>query len=474
MTLTAKTVDENLALAEKYKGHIDMVELRADHLNADEVEKIADFPAQCKLPAILTVRRERDGGAFKGSDKDRLPYFSGLTTFTYVDIECDNESEELETLAKQSNVRIIRSKHDFEPKSGKILSGIDAIARGDDEIVKLAFMPRSLNDVTDLFIAARNLPGRDRIICAMGNIGTVSRILARRLGSYLTFTSPVELLGNIPPIGHIDPIRLNEVFNIRGITDATSLCGVTGWPLAVTASPEVHRNFYNRDGLDAVMIPLPSEKIEDALRFAKELNFKGLAVTIPHKNALLSCVDELDNAVKQIGAANTVVFSNGKTSGYNTDAGGFAKALTDFLGVSDLTGKRVAVLGAGGAAKGVVCAIASLRGDATVYARNIDKAKEISTPYGFAAKTLTDLTADEHPYLIVQCTSVGLGSVKPEDDPIPGYHFTGDEYLYDIIYKPAVTPLMARAQKAGARTECGLSMLREQAELQHALFFGCR
>jgi 3-dehydroquinate dehydratase/shikimate dehydrogenase len=305
----------------------------------------------------------------------------------------------------------------------------------------------------------------------MGPLGTVSRVLAGRARSFQTYVSPKELLANTAGIGHLDPERLNEVYSFRSITDKTLLCGVTGWPLAVTSSPEVHRAFYVRDNLDAVLVPLPAEEVGDAIGIAETLGLKGLAVTIPHKESLLHFLDEKDEAVDAIGAANTVVWRNGRRHGYNTDAAGFTKALTDFLGRKDLNGQRVAILGAGGAARAIAYAIWKLGGDATVYARDIMRASAIASHYGFASATLADLGDGRHPDLIVQCTSVGHGATDPSADPIPNYAFDGHETLYDLVYKPAVTPVMARARAAGCRTESGMSMLRAQAELQHRLWF---
>ena len=471
LTLTAPTIAENIALARKYAKLVDIVELRADCLEASERSEIGTFPSSVPMPAILTVRRKADGGAFEGSDADREALFTNVGAFAFVDFESDFDPPAATRAARDAGVRIIRSRHIFDGCSGAIAAEADAQCRAADEIPKIAFMPRRLSDVDALFRTAATLPPRDRIFCAMGPLGTVSRVLAGRARSFLTYVSPKELLANTAGIGHLDPERLNEVYAFRSITDKTLLSGVTGWPLAVTSSPEVHRAFYVRDNLDAVLVPLPAEDVGDAIGIAETLGLKGLAVTIPHKESLLRFLDEKDEAVDAIGAANTVVWRNGRRHGYNTDAAGFIKALTDFLGRNDLNGQKVAILGAGGAARAIAYAIWKLGGDATVYARDIARASAVAAPYGFASATLADLGDGRHPDLIVQCTSVGHGATDPSADPIPHYAFDGHEALYDLVYKPAVTPVMARACAAGCRAESGMSMLRAQAELQHRLWF---
>jgi 3-dehydroquinate dehydratase/shikimate dehydrogenase len=471
LTLTARTLDEDIALARKYAPLVDLVELRADCLAPSETAAIGAFPASVPEPALLTARRKAAGGAFEGSEAARESLFAAVGAFAYVDFESDFNPAAAMRAAQAAGVRVIRSLHLFDPCSGDIAARADSLCRAEGEIPKIAFLPRTLADVAALFRTTATLPPRDRVFCAMGPLGTVSRVLAGRARSFLTYVSPKELLANTAGIGHLDPERLNEVYSFRSITDKTLLCGVTGWPLAVTSSPEVHRAFYVRDNLDAVLVPLPAEDIGDAIGIAETLGLKGLAVTIPHKESLLRFLDEKDEAVDAIGAANTVVWRNGRRHGYNTDAAGFTKALTNFLGRNDLNGQKVAILGAGGAARAIAYAIWKLGGNATVYARDISRASTVATPYGFASATLADLGDGRHPDLIVQCTSVGHGATDPSADPIPHYAFDGHEALYDLVYKPAVTPVMARARAAGCRVESGMSMLRAQAELQHRLWF---
>ena len=471
LTLTAHTLSEDIALARKYAKLVDIVELRADCLDPDETKAVGTFPANVPMPVILTVRRKSDGGAFEGSDAEREALFHDVGAFAYVDFESDFDPADATKAAHDAGVRIIRSRHIFDGCSGAIAAEADAQCRLADEIPKIAYMPRRLSDVTDLFRTTASLIPRDRIFCAMGPLGTVTRVLAGRARSFLTYVSPKELLANTAGIGHLDPERLNGVYSFRTITDKTALCGVTGWPLAVTSSPEVHRAFYVRDELDAVLVPFPAEDIADAIGIAETLGLRGLAVTIPHKESLLRFLDETDEAVDAIGAANTVAWRNGRRYGYNTDAAGFTKALTDFLGRGDLKGQKVAILGAGGAARAIAFAIWKLGGDGCVYARDISRAATIAAPYGFASATLADLGDGPQPDLIVQCTSVGHGATDPSADPIPHYAFDGHEALYDLVYKPAVTPVMARARAAGCRVESGMTMLRAQAELQHKLWF---
>ena len=214
------------------------------------------------------------------------------------------------------------------------------------------------------------------------------------------------------------------------------LYAVTGWPLVKTRSPEIHNAAYAAAGRKAEMVSYPAETIDEALEFAARCGVKGMAVTIPHKLAVMARLDAVDSAAQAIGAVNTVVFRDGKAYGYNTDADGFAEA------VSKYAFKRVALLGAGGAAKAVKVALERMGADVEVFHRRP------LTP-GFD--------------LIVNATPV---------DPVPEYEFAGTEIVYDLRYVPAETPLMARARAAGCVVENGFSMLEAQAKRQRELFFG--
>ena len=218
---------------------------------------------------------------------------------------------------------------------------------------------------------------------------------------------------------------------------------VTGWPLKKTRSPEIHNAAYAAEGRKAEMVSYPAQTIEEALRFAEVADVKGMAVTIPHKESVMSHLDIIDEAAREIGAVNTVVFKNGIKCGYNTDEPGFAEAILSFVGRDTLDGLKVALLGAGGAAKAVLCALERLG------AAYIEVFHRRQLEQGFD--------------LIVNATPV---------DPIPEYVFTGREQVYDLRYEPEETPLMARARIAGCRVENGFSMLEAQARLQRKLFFG--
>jgi 3-dehydroquinate dehydratase/shikimate dehydrogenase len=312
----------------------------------------------------------------------------------------------------------------------------------------------------------------------MGPFGLPSRILSAFFNSYLMYVSPSEMLKNTAEVGHIDPITLDEVYHFHRIGAATKIFGVTGYPLTQTRSPEIHNAGYARHRMNSVYIPIRAATIEEALEFADTLGIRGLSVTIPHKESVLKYLSVKSDVVQKIGACNTLVRTPDGWHGDNTDAKGLELALLDFLRVKDFSGMRIAIIGAGGAAKAAAYAVKKLKGKACVFNRTIAKAKLLAEQYDFEWSKLDEESfslLEKYSDLIIQTTAKGMGAKGAPDrdnDPLYFYNFSGKEALYDIIYMPEVTPVMARAAQAGCRTAGGFSMLQHQGYEQFLLFTG--
>lgn len=485
LCVTGKTLAEDVSIVEKYKNYIDIVELRVDFLEQDERLKIRDFPSMVDVPVILTIRRKNDGGQYVEGESSRTMLFArGLAfadddpkkNFAYVDFEEDYHIPSLEDAAQAFGTKIIRSYHNMENPVEDIVAKFDSLRKTGYEIPKIAFMPHTLQDVTKVFQLAEQWKDSEQILCAMGPLGLPTRILSERLHSYLSYTSPAELLGNLLEIGHTDPFTLDSVYHFRSIDKDTKIFGITGYPLKVTSSPELHNTAFSQNKMNAVYIPFKSESIDDAMEFAKVLDVKGFSVTIPHKEAVIPLLKNIDKKADAIGACNTVIRDGNSWKGYNTDAIGFEKALLEFSGLKNLKGKKVAIIGAGGASRAIAYEIKVLGAKACVFNRTLAKARLIAEKYGFEYATLGPENLEKlrkYSDIIVQTTSKGMGSTEQsnqDNDPIWFYDFTGNELIYDIVYSPEVTPVMARADASGCSVCNGMSMLRYQGDAQFELF----
>ena len=487
MTLTGKTLDENLKLVKKYEKYIDIVELRVDHLDEDEQLYARRFPAMIYQPCILTIRRDIDGGLFTGGEFARTNLYARALAFAnpdksknfaFVDFEDDFHIPSIQDAAMAFGVKIIRSYHNMKDPVTNIRERCDIMRKTGYEIPKIAFMPHSLSDVLNLIKEGERMTQYEHILCAMGPLGFPSRILASYTNSFLTYVSPQEVLENTKAIGHIDPVTINDVYHFHSINQDTSLYGITGWPLLKTSSPEIHNKGYAAKGMNAVYIPYRSPLIADTLSFCEGIGVKGLSVTIPHKESVLYYLHEQSPEVVQIGACNTIVRKNNKWLGYNTDAPGFRRALEEFLGPVKIKHKKVAVIGAGGAAKAIVYVLKQMGARVCIFNRTVETAAQLADKYGFNYCQLDAHCAaklDEYSTLIVQTTSVGMNAEGPsnsDNDPIYFYDFRGNELLFDVVYEPATTPVMKRASIAGCRVCNGYKMLEYQGYEQFKLFTG--
>ncbi len=314
MTLTGRSIEEDINLVHKYEKYCDLVELRADYLKEDEQLLVRKFPALINKPCILTIRRNSDGGLWTGSEFSRTNLFGRALAFAdpdkkrnfaYVDFEEDYHIPSIQDAAMAFGVRIIRSCHNMTEPITNLRKRCDSMRKTGYEIPKIAFMPKSLSDVVNLFHESAHMDGYDHILCAMGAEGFPSRILSALSGSYLTYTSPQETIANTNTIGHIDPVTINELYNFRSLTKNTKLFGIAGWPLVKTSSPEIHNSGYRNHNMDAVYIPVRSQLISEALNFAEQLDLKGMSVTIPFKESVMFYLHELSPEVMQIGACNS-------------------------------------------------------------------------------------------------------------------------------------------------------------------------
>ncbi len=487
LTLTCPTLRQNAEMVERYAKFIDVAELRVDFLTEDEQLEVRKFPLMIKIPCILTIRRISDAGNFTSSEFSRTALFGRALAFAdrnpaknyaYVDFEEDFHVPSLEDAALAFGVKIIRSCHKFDGPITNIREKCISMRKTGYEIPKLVFTPQKLSDVTRLFEEAKDFTDFDHILCPTGNLGTPARILSARTNSHIVYTSPRETMDNLKGSAHLDPITLSDVYNFRGIGASTKICAVTGYPLENTSIPLLHNIGYRTHKMDRVFIPLPSTSIHESLEFAEQVGIDGMAITIPYKHEIMYNLDELDAKTAEINACNTIIRKNTGWSGRDSDSYAFQMALSDFLGASKLHRKRVAILGAGGAAHSIAYSIKQMGGRACIFDRTLSKAKSLAERYGFLHATLgieSLKTLERHSEIIIQTTSLGQDSTQTssrENNPIWFYQFKGHEKLFDIIITSGSTPIMKSAMEVGCMASNGMPMLKYQAYQQFKYFTG--
>ncbi len=254
------------------------------------------------------------------------------------------------------------------------------------------------------------------------------------------------------------------------IDGSTKLVGVFGWPITHTASPAMHNAAFDALQMNWTYLafPVDPQHLRSALHGARDMGLVGLNLTIPHKILALDFVDEIDAQARKLGALNTVCIDNNRLRGFNTDGYGFSKAIKEEFNLS-LKGKRVLVLGAGGAGR-TIAIQCGLDGAAKVFianrtpariepiARELASAKVECQGLPLKSKDIAKVASEID--LLVNATSVGLapGDSLGLDPTI----FSPKLFVYDTVYRPAETELLRIAAEAGAKVANGLSMLLHQ------------
>jgi 3-dehydroquinate dehydratase/shikimate dehydrogenase len=484
LSLTARTIAENLAVLERYRDIIDIVELRADLLDPSEAFALRDFPSLAGLPCILTVRRKCDGGGFVDGEGQRLVMLAKAiayarpdksANYAYVDLENDFRVPSIEEACHTFGTRVIRSRHDVSGMPRDLDEAWSELALEPHEIPKLAVTPKSAADFTALINWATALPRGERIIVGMGEYGMPSRILAERLGSCLAYTSAIRSGLPIAAPGHLDPVALQETYHFRELDGSTVFYALGGGPNVIgSKTPQLHNAAFKAAGINAVFVPLPSGDVASLFSALEATDARGATIAVPLKESICPSLARCSPEVDDIGACNTIVREGDGWVGYNTDAEGFQRALLEFLGLSDLRGLRATLVGAGGVAKAIAHVLSDLGASALVLNRTVSRARVLAQRYGFAygpcTEHSTELVAD-HSDLIVQATSLGMEGERPED-PLDWYDFTGREAVFDLVYRPEHSPLLERAAAAGCKTSNGWKMLRYQSAAQFKLWTG--
>ena len=261
------------------------------------------------------------------------------------------------------------------------------------------------------------------------------------------------------------------------ISGNARLAGVMGWPVAHSLSPRIHSYWLRELGIDGAYVPLAvaPENLTNALAALPKLGFTGVNITIPHKETAMARMDHVDDLAMRIGAVNTVtVGSDGALTGTNTDGFGFMENLRDHAPELDLASGPVVVLGAGGAARGIIAALMDAgAGDVRLLNRTRARAEALAADLNETMQILNwggRAAALQGAALLVNTTSLGMAGADALDlslDALPAA-----ATVADAVYTPLETPLMAAAAARGNITAGGLGMLLHQARPGFAAWFG--
>jgi 3-dehydroquinate dehydratase/shikimate dehydrogenase len=512
----------------------EMLELRTDYLNGLHKDSGAALIAEIRnriplpVPVIVACRDPREGGV--GNHPEALRIEVLLTALEagadFIDLEYANflqpqNGQRIRTaLTGRPRSRLILSAHDFQGKFADIRRlQCDILQACPDAIPKLVYAANHINDCFDAFDLLHETQG-DRIVLCMGQAGLISRILAKKLGSLVTFASLSEQAATAP--GQLTASALKRLYRYDSIDAETELFGVIADPVAHSLSPAIHNACFADKGMNRLYLPLlvqggqpEFDRFLDNVLARPWLDFRGFSVTIPHKHSALEYVHEKGGFVEpladKIGAANTLIVepswrgrpalaSRGhlglaaaqgqdarateeqgqdalataagphRLAAYNTDYAGALDAITAGMGIErkGLRDMPVAVIGAGGVSRAIVAGLSDAGAKVTIYNRTVGRAEELAAEFGCESAGLDKLSRMTAK-LLINCTSIGM---HPNVDatPVPAQYLKPEQTIFDTVYNPAETLLLKQAKHKGVKTIDGLAMFVNQAAAQFHLF----
>ncbi len=472
----------------------EVLELRIDYLENLSVEMVQSLIAFVKstadkqLPIIVTCRDQRQGGAIDYEQQLRLDVLISAmkADAEFIDYEYDNfliaENQQLlkEALSQNSQARLILSAHNFEtkfPDMNKLHR--DILNVYPEAIPKLVYTANHINDCFDAFDLLHET-SNDKIVFCMGEAGLISRIIAKKLNSFITFASIDDQSATAP--GQLTIEQFRQLYRYDNINTNTELFGVVANPVGHSLSPAIHNACFGEKQMNKLYLPLLVEggrqEFDSFLQnvITREwLNFVGFSVTIPHKQNALEFIQVnggfVESLAEKIGAVNTLIISkDGKLSAYNTDYSAALDAVTYTLGIDreGLRGLPVAVIGAGGVARAIVAGLSDAGAQIRIYNRTISKAEKLAGEFNCDFAPLDDLI-DMNAKLVVNCTSIGMHP-NVNAAPVPQECLKSDMAVFDTVYNPIETLLLKHARQAGAKTIDGVSMFVNQGLAQFKLF----
>jgi len=445
----------------------DWIELRLDCF-----DEVPDNLEEINRPLILTFRPSEQGGYRELTRQERQRFWSSAPRSESV--WWDIEGDLVHDLAPDWS-RVIVSHHDFSGVPNNLAQIYERLAHTPAAVIKIAVQANDILDCLLLFklLDRARSEGREIIAIAMGNAGIATRVLGPSRGSFLTYGALDDARTTAP--GQVNARQLRSLYHIDTIDDETMICGLVGLPVMHSVSPRIHNSAFLQEDLNGVYLPF---EVHDAVQFFKRMvhprtrelnwNLRGLSITAPHKQTVMECLDWIEPDAKEIGAVNTVVVEGDRLLGYNTDAAGFIDPLLRRF--TTLRDAKVAIIGAGGAARAAIWALQRQNANVTLFPRNVPKAQSLADLFGISCVSLNNASFAGFD-LVINTTPLGSGAYI-DQSPVTRQQLSGSRCVYDLIYNPRETLLLREAHEAGCETLGGLEMLVAQAGLQFELWTG--
>ncbi|MBE3100150.1 MAG: type I 3-dehydroquinate dehydratase [Planctomycetes bacterium] len=518
LSLMPETTEQALAGLAEAARTADLAELRLDAMREFDLPRLLASPP---CPVIVTYRPQREGGHYDGPEGPRLETLRQAARLgaRYIDVEHDS----LANLGNVPPAKVIVSYHNHErtpPDLADIYARLAATGAG---VVKVAVMARHILDTAAVLRILKSAR-KPTIALSMGPRGVLTRILAPKFGALLTYAGIGT--GREAAPGHLSAADMRQLYRADRIGPKTRVYGVIADPVGHSLSPRIHNAAFALAGLDAVYLPLWVEGDPAAfVRAMREFAFDGYSVTIPHKQAVMAALDEIEPLARRIGAVNTVQRRpDGSLFGTNTDWTAGLASIEAVVGHDWLRGKRALIVGAGGVGRAMAFALRERGAAVTLTDVDEARAETLAKDVGTATMPIAALhrggqespprevprsperggsgdpprsTSEDSPRsrlpeagcggsestrpggdlpheewdILLNCTPIGMHP-KTDASPVPRKMLRPGMVVYDAVYNPLQTRLVREAREAGCRTVAGIDHFVRQAVEQFELWTG--
>jgi len=477
VAIQADSPAELLERAEAALRDAKFLEFRLDSLAkpAAVLPKLKEFLAAHRdVIGLATCRRQPFGGNFVGSLSAEFDLLikAAEAGCRIADLEVESaeeakpaQLEHFRTRLREAGAALLISFHDFSRTKG-LESAARRIQAFAPEFVKVVSTARTLADnLAVLRLIEDHSLSAHVVGIAMGEEGLVSRVLGPRAGAAFTFASSSD--GSETAPGQVTARTLRDLYRVEQLDQATRIFGVAGNPIAHSLSPLMHNTAFRRESVNAVLLPLKVRSLDDLLTLARELPLSGLAVTMPLKQEVLPHLANMDPLTARIGACNTLrIGADGKIVGFNTDVAGVVRPLEKRL---TLKGARIAVLGAGGAARAAVFGLVDRGAEVFIVNRTHEHAVVLARES--KAKALKhEQFAKARFDVLINSTPCGMAGSR-QALPIAPNELNA-ALVFDLVYNPLETPLLKLAKERGISVVSGMEMFVQQGARQFEIWTG--
>ncbi len=444
------------------------LEFRCDLFDFYDVEKIKALKEKTNLPVIFTYRTQSQGGEYKGEENQRLNRIKELASLypEYIDLEYDVEDAFINEIRKISpKTRLIVSYHNFQDTPKNLFQILEKMQKPFRAIYKMACMANTSIDLLRMMnFLKKTAPSQDIVTISMGECGIPSRVMARVLGSFFCYTTLDQDTSSLAQISVQD---LFKIYHVERLTSKSQFFAVIGDPISKSPGPVFHNQYFKDHHLDHLYFALkiPEKELAAFFQEIKTLPFKGLSVTMPLKQDVMSYLNEISEDAKKIGALNTLHIKKEKIEGFNTDAPGALNAIEKKASVK---GKKMIVIGAGGSARAIAFEAHKRGAHVFILNRTEKKAKLLAKDLnckGYALDAIKDFAQSGYDILI-HTTSVGMLS---EELVIEEKYILENALIMDIVHGEN-TPLLVAARKKKCSVVYGFEMFENQALLQQEIW----